>query len=246
LPNADYLWYGTNNTTAEILRRMRFVEPAYSLRSGFIYQNVMYAAAGQVIANVSGMPWEEFVRTRIFAPLHMDRTVPLLSRAGSVPNVASPHDRVNDTLRGAPMFKPGNVLVGDPRAGAEYFQGAGGCAQCHSPSGDLAGIGNRLQGLPLLQRMLYPSGRGGDATTPEKLQAKATVTLPSGQTITGRLAYRDEFTIALTDASGWYRSWPVGQVKFTVDRPLDAHMAQLAKYTDEDMHNVLAYLQTLK
>jgi len=99
LPNADYLWYGTANSTAEILRRVRLVEPAYSIRSSFIYQNVMYAAAGQVIATVSGMPWEEFVRTRIFVPLHMDRTVPLLARARGVPNVASPHDRIDDTLR---------------------------------------------------------------------------------------------------------------------------------------------------
>jgi CubicO group peptidase (beta-lactamase class C family) len=99
LPNADYLWYGANNSTAEILRRVKFVEPAYSLRSSFIYQNVMYAAAGQVIAAASGMPWEEFVRTRIFTPLHMERTVPLLSRAASVPNVASPHDRIDDTMR---------------------------------------------------------------------------------------------------------------------------------------------------
>jgi len=99
LPNADYLWYGADNTTAEILRRVRFIEPAYSLRSGFIYQNVMYAAAGQVVAAASGVPWDEFVRTRIFAPLHMGRTVPLLPRAGAVPNVASPHDRVDDTLR---------------------------------------------------------------------------------------------------------------------------------------------------
>jgi len=99
LPNADYLWYGAENSTAEILRRMRYVDPAYSIRTSFIYQNVMYAAAGQVIAAASGMPWEEFVRTRIFTPLHMDRTVPLLSRAGTVPNVASPHDRIDDTMR---------------------------------------------------------------------------------------------------------------------------------------------------
>jgi CubicO group peptidase (beta-lactamase class C family) len=99
LPNADYLWYGATNSTAEILRRVRYVDLAYSPRSSFIYQNVMYAAAGQVIATVSGMPWDEFVRTRIFTPLHMDRTVPLLSRAGSVPNVASPHDRIDDTMR---------------------------------------------------------------------------------------------------------------------------------------------------
>ena len=99
LPNADYLWYGTENSTAEILRRVRYVEPAYSVRSSFIYQNVMYAAAGQVIANVSGMPWDQFVRTRIFEPLHMDRTVPLLSKAAVSSNVAAPHDRVDDTLR---------------------------------------------------------------------------------------------------------------------------------------------------
>ena len=99
LPNADYLWYANDNSTAEILRRVRYVDPAYSIRSSFIYQNVMYAAAGQVIANISGMPWDQFVQTRIFTPLHMDRTVPLLSKAATVSNIASPHDRIDDTLR---------------------------------------------------------------------------------------------------------------------------------------------------
>jgi cytochrome c oxidase cbb3-type subunit 3 len=93
--------------------------------------------------------------------------------------------------------------------------------------------------------MLYPSpgGRGGD---PSRVPQTVTVTLGSGQIVTGRLAYRDEFTIALTDASGWYRSWPTSQVKFSVDDPLQAHVEQLGKYTDDDMHNVLAYLQTLR
>jgi cytochrome c oxidase cbb3-type subunit 3 len=59
------------------------------------------------------------------------------------------------------------------------------------------------------------------------------------------LAYRDEFTIGLTDASGWYRSWPVAQVRFTVMNPLEAHAELLGKYSDEDIHNVLAYLETL-
>ena len=62
----------------------------------------------------------------------------------------------------------------------------------------------------------------------------------------GALAYRDEFTIALTDASGAYRAFPAHQVTFTVDDPLQAHAEQLGKYTDDDMHNVLAYLQTLR
>ena len=73
-----------------------------------------------------------------------------------------------------------------------------------------------------------------------------TVTLPSARWSSGVVAYRDEFTIALTDPNGWYRSWPTSQVKFTVDDPLQAHVEQLGKYTDGDMHDVLAYLQTLR
>jgi cytochrome c oxidase cbb3-type subunit 3 len=61
-----------------------------------------------------------------------------------------------------------------------------------------------------------------------------------------RLVTRDEFTIALTDQSGWYRSFPLDRVTVKVDDPLDAHRAQLAQYTDKDMHDVLAYLQTLR
>ena len=84
------------------------------------------------------------------------------------------------------------------------------------------------------------------ATEPTKASPTATVTLASGQTVSGRLAYRDEFTIGLVDPSGWYRSWPVTQVKFTVKDPLEEHIEQLGKYTDKDLHDVLAYLQTLR
>ena len=131
---------------------------------------------------------------------------------------------------------------GNAAAGKRYFEAA--CVRCHSATGDLAGVATRHQGLTLLQRMLYPSaaGRGGSGRAPQTV----TVTLPSGQTMTGRLAYRDEFTIAITDAAGWFRSWPASQVKFTVDDPLEAHVEQLGKYSDDDMHNVLAYLQTLR
>jgi len=147
-----------------------------------------------------------------------------------------------------------DLQTGNAEAGMRYFNGAGGCAKCHSPSGDLAGIAGKLQGLELLKRMLYrENGRAAESSPgdgrlaePSKAIPTATVTLPSGEAVTGKLAYRDEFTIALTDPSGWYRSWPVTRVKFTVMNPLDAHIEQLGKYTDEDMHNVLAYLQTLR
>jgi cytochrome c oxidase cbb3-type subunit III len=131
---------------------------------------------------------------------------------------------------------PEDLDTGNVEAGRRYFNGAGNCLRCHSATGDLAGIGTRLQGLPLLQRMLYPTGA----------KAKVTVTLPSGKTVSGSLASRDEFTIALTDASGERASWPIADVKFTIDDPLAAHFEQLGKYTDDDMHNVYAYLQSLR
>jgi hypothetical protein len=95
--------------------------------------------------------------------------------------------------------------------------------------------------LELLQRMLNPGGGRGGQGNP----AKVTVTLPSGEVVTGRLAFRDEFTIALRDTNGWYRSWSTALVKHTVDNPVEAHFEQLKKYTDADMHNVLAYVQTM-
>jgi cytochrome c oxidase cbb3-type subunit III len=137
-----------------------------------------------------------------------------------------------------------DLQTGNAEAGMRYFNGAGGCAKCHSPSGDLAGIAGKFQGLDLLRRMLYEEKRRGTGSAGP--MPAATVTLSSGQTVSGKLAYRDEFTIALVDASGWYRSWPASEVKFTVTNPLEAHAELLRKYTDEDMHNVLAYLQTLR
>ncbi len=129
-----------------------------------------------------------------------------------------------------------DLQSGNAEAGKKYFNGAGKCASCHSPTGDLAGIATRLKGLRLEERMLNP----GTAST------KISVTLPSGKTITGRLAYRDEFTVGLKDSDGWYHSWPVDQIKFTIDAPVEAHVDLLSKYTDDDIHNLMAYLQTLR
>lgn len=137
-----------------------------------------------------------------------------------------------------------DLQTGNAEEGKQYFNGAGGCAKCHSPTGDLAGVASRLRGLALLERMLYPWGRrtGASFSSP----VTATVTLPSGETVTGKLVYRDEFVIGLVDSSGWYRSWFKSNVKFKVHNPLEAHSEQLGKYTEETMHDVLAYLQTLR
>ena len=128
-----------------------------------------------------------------------------------------------------------DLQTGDADAGKAYFNGPGKCSSCHSPTGDLAGVATRHIGLELEKRMLYP----------ENAKSTLTVTTSSGQTFTGTLAYKDEFHVALIDADGWYKSWPVSEVKYKIDSPADAHVEQFAKYTDDDIHNLMAYLQTL-
>jgi mono/diheme cytochrome c family protein len=129
-----------------------------------------------------------------------------------------------------------DLQTGNVEAGKKYFEGAGGCVKCHSADGDLSLIARHYQGLRLEERMLYPRGVKGTVT----------VTLPSGKTIQGELAYRDEFTIALRDNDGIYRSWSTSRVRFKVDSPVDGHIDLLSKYSDDDVHNLMAYLQTLR
>src|SRR5579871_17790 len=131
---------------------------------------------------------------------------------------------------------PSDLTTGNIEKGKQYFNGTGKCVQCHSHSGDLAGVATRNPGLRLMQRMMYPRGA----------KAKMTVTLPSGETFSGTRAYEDEFTVALRDASGRYRSWPAAKVTVKVDDPAEAHVELLARYTDDDIHNLITYLSTLK
>jgi cytochrome c oxidase cbb3-type subunit 3 len=129
-----------------------------------------------------------------------------------------------------------DLQTGNAAAGKQYFEGAGGCSKCHSPTGDLAGIASRYKGLRLEERMLYPRG----------VKKRITVTLPSGKKLTGTLAYLDEFTVGMRDSDGMYRSWPTRAVRYSIDSPVDAHVALFPKYTDDDIHNLMAYIQTLK
>jgi cytochrome c oxidase cbb3-type subunit 3 len=129
-----------------------------------------------------------------------------------------------------------DLQTGNVEAGKQYFHGAGTCATCHSATGDLAGIASRYQGLKLEEQMLYPK----DA------KSRVTVTTASGKVVTGQVAYLDEFTVALVDSIGQYRSWPAINIKYKVDAPANAHIDLLSKYTDTDVHNLMAYLQTLR
>ena len=99
LGNADLLWSGADYSAEEIFRRTATLPLAYSFRSGFIYQNIMYALAGDIVRAVSGMSWDAFLESRIFAPLGMKGTETRLAAIEGQPNVASPHGEIDDTLR---------------------------------------------------------------------------------------------------------------------------------------------------
>lgn len=129
-----------------------------------------------------------------------------------------------------------DLQTGNAEAGKQYFDGAGGCSTCHSPTGDLAGVASRYEGLKLEEQMLYP----------KHAKSRVAVTPASGQTITGTLDYLDEFTVGLIDSTGVYRSWRTNDVHYKVDAPVNAHVEQFSKYTDADIHNLMAYLQTLR
>jgi cytochrome c oxidase cbb3-type subunit 3 len=149
------------------------------------------------------------------------------------------HGRAEDALNssGLPSVYPlEKLLTGDAEAGRTFFNGAGGCSKCHSPTGDLRGIARKYSGIELEAQMLYPEGPHGTVV----------VTLPSGEQIKGTLAHVDDFEVALRDASGWYRSFSRDRVKVEREDPLTAHRELLSQLTQKDMHNLFAYLETLK
>ena len=149
------------------------------------------------------------------------------------------HARATEALNsaGVPSKYPlEKLLTGNVDAGKTFFNGSGGCKSCHSPTGDLAAIATKYAPVELQSRMLYP---GGKHTT-------AVVTLSSGEQIKGPLVHNDDFVIALRDASGWYRSFSRDQVKVELQDPLAAHRDLLDKLTQADVHNLFAYLKSLK
>jgi cytochrome c oxidase cbb3-type subunit 3 len=163
--------------------------------------------------------------------------------------------RLNDTLRGSPLFRPGDVLVGDAKKGADYFNGGGGCTQCHSPTGDLAGVASRITDpVNLQQRFLFPAnsfgGRRGAAPGAGGRPApvvRVTVTPASGPAVTGDLMLMDDFNVTLRGADGQPRTFRRGPaVRVVKDDPFAAHVALLDTITDTQIHDVVAYLWTLK
>jgi mono/diheme cytochrome c family protein len=168
------------------------------------------------------------------------------------------HQQVYDTLRGSPIFVYHNLVTGNAAAGKAYFNGAGGCQKCHSPTGDLSGIGAKYDPATLQARFLSPrpavgrGGRGGGGAAPSAAgrgakQVTLTVTAPGAPPVTGTPVAFDDFDVSVRDANGEYHSWKrTPEIKVVKNDPYAAHDELLTQYTDKNMHDMLAYLVTLK
>jgi cytochrome c oxidase cbb3-type subunit 3 len=146
-----------------------------------------------------------------------------------------------------------NIVVGDAAAGKKYF--AAKCASCHSESGDMQGVAARYSDPVQLQNAWVSGGSGGGgrgggrgAAGPSRRQVMVTVTTQSGQKVEGRLDRIDDFIVTLIPADGVPRSFTRnGDVpKVDIRDPLEGHRNLLPVYTDKDIHDVTAYLVTLK
>jgi cytochrome c oxidase cbb3-type subunit 3 len=142
------------------------------------------------------------------------------------------------------------LLTGDAVAGKAFFYGTGKCSSCHSTTGDLQHIAAAYEAVDLQRRMIYPVATFMDSMMGKKTKpappVKVTVVLPSGQTESGVLEHKDEFKVVLKDASGQHRVLNAEGAKVTVDDPLAAHEQLMAHITDRQMHDTLAFLETLK
>lgn len=238
------------------------IDPASEARGQALFTKECAACHGPLARGTNGGP--DLVRSvTVLHDRYGDKLGPLLRTNHALPGGKSLpsltenqikdlsnflHRQIDNTLRSGPYTKVLDVLTGDPKAGEAYFNGAGHCNQCHSSMGDLAHIASRYDPPTLQQKFLFPratrfSRNGFTATKPTTV----TVTSAAGQTVSGKLVRVDDFNVSLRDADGYYHSWKrTPDVKVEIHDPYAAHDELLDQYTDRDIHNVVAYLETLK
>ncbi len=193
------------------------------IHSGLVSHDVNGDLIGQVVHNGrpdKGMPAFELPDSQIkaiAAYLHSE------AKLASTVYARGPGDYPLDKL-----------LVGNIQAGKTYFETK--CTGCHSVTGDLAHLATKYKPIDLQSRIAYPSGA----------VPTVTVTEPSGKVSTGSQVYADEFTISLRDKNNWIHSWNRKLVQVDVKDPLETHAKLLFAYTDENLHDLFAYLETLK
>jgi cytochrome c oxidase cbb3-type subunit 3 len=202
------------------------------LRSAIVLNDIAGEAIGPiVIQGLNRMP--------AFSSLAGDD---LAAVAGFIHSILATSERQGST---PPVDYDLDILVGDAAAGERYFNRQ--CAECHSVTGDLMGISSRIADQYDLQNRWVAGGRGGRGGS-AGAATTATVTLADGNQVTGRLLRYDDFFLSLRTAEGAYRSFSRegNSPTVVIDDPLTRHKELLAEFTDETIHDVTAYLETLR
>lgn len=188
---------------------------------------------------------------------HGEKIAPIVKNG--IPGTAMPKFNLNDgeiaaiaafihsqplANRGAPSTL--DILVGNADAGKTYFNAH--CMQCHSISGDLAGIGAKYSPKALQNLIVAGEAHGFGFRSKAGPETTVTVTLPSGETVSGKLDHLSAFVVGLTEADGTHRSFARNgaEPQVTVHDPLQWHIDMLPKWNDTDIHNLTSYLVTLK
>jgi mono/diheme cytochrome c family protein len=161
-------------------------------------------------------------------------------------------------MRGSPVFTVGDIVIGDSKAGETYFNGEGGCASCHNATTrSLAGVATRIpEPVDLQQRMLFPGGGGGRGrgrgappagAAPDRNAVTVTITPAAGPAISGVLVEESDFYITVRDADATIRTVRrTPGMKVAKTNPLQAHIDLLDRISDKQIHDLVAYLETLK
>ena len=183
-----------------------------------------------------------------------DRGMPKFTLSGAeIADIAAFIHSFGISSRDPARMRPPNIVVGEAKAGEAFFKAK--CSSCHSVTGDLKGIATRISDPRTLQQTwLMPvvyGGRGGGTADSGAINASpvtVTVTPPDGQKVDGRLGRIDDFIVTLTQADGTTRSFrrDGNTPKVEVHDPLQPHKDLLRVYTDKDIHDVTAYLVTIK
>ena len=157
------------------------------------------------------------------------------------------HDRVRQAAERS-GYQILNIVVGDPKAGEAYFNGAGGCTSCHSVEKDLADIASKYQQpVDLQQKIIMPREGRSRGSAASAITVK--ITQPSGEVVEGRLVRMDDFSVILSNENGDRKTIQRDSdevPKVELHDPMKGHIQLLSQYTDNDIHNLTAYLLGLK
>jgi cytochrome c oxidase cbb3-type subunit III len=167
----------------------------------------------------------------------------------SISDIAAYLHSINVGRNATAPFDPRSVLVGNAAAGKKYFNGEGHCTACHSVNKDLAGIASKFSPKDL-QDAIFTGGSTGMLGMPSPTAPPRSVTakMPGGEVIQGRLVYVDDFVVVLIDANGKRCTLrrDGNNPELQITDPMQWHLDMARRWEDRDLHDLTAYLATLK